>query len=73
MTTPAEESDERLLDVRVLEIQALTAQQQRVIKTLDLVGRDSSAARKVLDELLAMQRLREAELEALRKKLAQPK
>jgi hypothetical protein len=72
MTTATGDSDERLLDIRVLEIHALIAQQQRVIRTLDVVGRDSTLAKRALDELLSMQRLREAELAALRKKLNKP-
>jgi hypothetical protein len=52
------ESDIRLLDVRVLEIVALVAQQQHVIATLERIGRDTRAANDALAELLAVQRHR---------------
>ena len=69
MEREAIESEMRLLDVRVLEIEALVSQQQHVIATLDEIGRDSRAARDALADLLALQRSREAELGKLRKQL----
>jgi hypothetical protein len=70
MDRDAIESEIGLLDMRVREIAALVAQQQRVIATLGAIGRDTKAAKHALAELLAAQRLREAELAVLRKKLS---
>jgi hypothetical protein len=69
MDQTAIESEMRLLNVRLLEIEALVAQQQRVIATLDELGRDTKAAKGALSNLLDLQRHRTAELGNLREKL----
>ena len=69
MDQTAIESEMRLLNVRLLEIEALIAQQQRVITTLDELGRDTTGAKGALSNLLDLQRRRTADLDNLREKL----